>query len=111
MEPSCRRRSFLSSATTLGVVAATGGLWLTSRSDARGPGNGPPRVTWEMEAVRVEKTFGDGTTVPLFQFRSLKGTPSTGQVPLLVARDFTLATLIIHNNLAFPIQMRRRVTC
>ena len=99
------RRSFLSSATAMGAVAATGGLWLPRRIDARTAGNGrPPHITWKLEAVRVEKTFSDGTTVPLFQFHALQGTPSTGQVPLLAATEMTLATLIIYNRLAFPIQ-------
>lgn len=98
------RRSFLSSATAMGAVAVTGGLWLPTRSDARTAGNRPPHTSWTLEAVRVEKTFSDGTTVPLFRFRAVRGTPSTGQVPLLAARELTLATLVIHNRLAFPIQ-------
>ncbi len=98
------RRSFLTSTAAVGVAAATSGLLLPSKALANTVNLAPPWPTWRLEAVRVEKKFDDGTTVPLFRYRSLEGTESNGMLPLLVADEHSRVRLIITNNLDFDIQ-------
>ena len=94
------RRSFLSSASAVGAYAFVAQTWPPRQVTSERAG-----VTrWQIEAVRVTQTFGDGSTVPFFRFRSLTGTPSNGALPLLRAPERSKATLSITNNVGFPIQ-------
>lgn len=98
------RRSFLTSTAAVGVAAATGGLWLPSKTLANTVHLGPSRPVWKLRAVRVEKTFDDGTTVPMFRYQSIKGAISNGEQPLLIAKQNSRVKLIITNTLDFAIQ-------
>lgn len=94
------RREFLSSATGLGISAALG-VGTLGAAQAFGANRG---FTWEIEAARVVQTFNDGSTMPQFRYRSLAGTPSAGEIPLLEAPEHSQVELRVTNNLTFDIQ-------
>jgi len=103
--PAVTRRTFLSTAAALGAGAATGGLWARTRPGAdAGAVNSHDLPLWNLEAVRVEQSFNDGSVIPFFRFRAMAATPSNGTLPLLRARANSTAILRITNNLQFPIQ-------
>jgi len=99
------RRTFLGAAC--GVVAA-GGVGAVRQASAldspRTRAPWPLGPNWQIEAVRVEETFNDGSTVPFFRFVSHGDTPTNGTLPLLRATEGSYATLTVTNSLSFPIQ-------
>ncbi|VAX41406.1 hypothetical protein MNBD_PLANCTO03-2177 [hydrothermal vent metagenome] len=92
------RRRFLKAAAASGIVLPGGAAiahaleLVSTESMAAGP-------LWEIEAVRVEQTFSDGSTCPFFRYRALGSTPSAGTVPVLSGRRGQTAQLRVHNTL------------
>lgn len=98
------RRSFLSSTAAVGVAAVTGGIWFPGESKAGPPSIGRAPSTWKLIARRVERTFDDGATVPIFGYHAFPGAPTIGEIPLIVAEENSVINLVITNRLAFDIQ-------
>jgi FtsP/CotA-like multicopper oxidase with cupredoxin domain len=94
------RRRFLQLAAASGIALPCGGaiahaVGLGESSDHR-----PASPLWEIEAARVEQTFGDGSTVPFFRYRALGSTPVAGTVPVLTGRHGQVARLRVNNTLS-----------
>jgi FtsP/CotA-like multicopper oxidase with cupredoxin domain len=98
------RRTFLGAAAAAGLTAFVG-PWPSRRAWADTTGAvWPLGPRWELEAVRVESSFADGSTIPFFGYRSLPGTPSAGALPRLEATEHTIPYMSITNRLDFAIQ-------
>ncbi|HED65333.1 MAG TPA: hypothetical protein ENJ09_07240 [Planctomycetes bacterium] len=89
LHQTAKAAAFLATAPTLGTVV---------RASGRG------QTTWTLEAVEVQESFADGSTVPFFRFLPLAGTPVRGRLPLLEATEGTMVTLTIVNRLQIPIR-------
>jgi multicopper oxidase len=66
--------------------------------------SGPQAASWTVEAVEVQDSFQDGSTVPFFRFQAVSGTDTRGTLPFLEATEGTTATLTLINRLAVAIQ-------
>ena len=102
------RRTFLKSTAATGAVVA--GASVLPRSGQSAPGKQDiPKIRstrWRLEAVRVEQSFSDGSTVPFFRFQSRGTTPSNGELPMLRSRMGRRVNVRIKNSLSFAIQPR-----
>ncbi|NIR28873.1 MAG: hypothetical protein GWN84_06075, partial [Gammaproteobacteria bacterium] len=59
---------------------------------------------WRLDAVRVEQAFADGSVVPFFRFRAMRGVRSNGALPLLDAPEGSTVILRIRNRLPVAIK-------
>ena len=106
---SVNRRGFIKGVATTGAVAAiVPTVWPKTGSGAPQQQELGPKdirdTRWRIEAVRVEQTFVDGTTLPFFRFKSTGTTPSNGELPIFRSRAGRRVNVRIKNTLAFAIQ-------
>ena len=96
------RRGFL---TTAALGSTTAALALSQNAaDGRSPKPKRSKIRWRFEARRVEKTFGDGSTVPYFKYVAVGNTRSNGDIPLMQAPAGRKLAVSIENLVDFPIQ-------
>lgn len=98
------RRRFLKMAAASGIA-----MPMCSSMALAGGGRrkAPPRQRyrlWEIEAVRVEQIFSEGSVVPYFRYRALGSTTVSGSVPVLTGNPGQVVELRVANTLGRDIQ-------
>ena len=98
--------------TLLGILA--GGAGLTASATAKralsvpGLGNGSGAkgapATWVLDAVETANSFGDGATIPFFEYRAVGGGQTRGSLPYAEATEGVSMTITVTNSLAVPIR-------
>jgi len=98
--------------TLLGILA--GGAGLTASATAKSAlavpslGNrsgtkGAP-ATWVLDAVETANSFGDGATIPFFQYQAIGGGQTRGSLPYAEATEGVSMTVTVTNSLAISIR-------
>ncbi len=97
--PESGRRRFLQLAAASGLVLPCGGAIAHAATLGEAVEEMAAGPLWEIEAVRVEQAFSDGSTCPFFRYQAMGSTPSAGTVPVLSGRRGQVAQLRVRNSL------------
>jgi len=98
--------------TLLGILAGGAGLTASAtakralavpRLGSKSGGKGTP-ATWVLDAVETANSFGDGATIPFFEYQALGGGQTRGSLPYAEATEGVTMTITVTNSLAVSIR-------